>query len=92
MSIKIKPLRDNVLVKPDASEKVLAAGIVIPDNAKEKPQKGKVIAVGPGSKDEVMVLKKGDEVMYSKYSGTEIEIEGKEHLIMRQSDIYATLN
>ncbi|MEM9737621.1 MAG: co-chaperone GroES [Bacteroidota bacterium] len=91
MSIKINPLRDNVLVKPDAPEQTLAAGIVIPDNAKEKPQKGQVIAVGPGTKEEQMVLKPGDQIMYSKYSGTEVEIKGEEHLIMRQSDIYATL-
>ncbi len=84
----IKPLADRVLVLPaPAEEKV--GGIIIPDTAKEKPQHGKVVAVGNGTKDEEMVLKAGDEVLYGKYAGTEIESDGKKYLIMRQSDVLA---
>ena len=86
----IKPLADRVLVLPaPAEEKV--GGIIIPDTAKEKPQRGKVIAVGEGTKDDKMVLKAGDEVRYGKYSGTEIESEGTKYLIMRQSDVLAVV-
>ena len=86
----IKPLADRMLVLPaPAEEKV--GGIIIPDTAKEKPQRGKVIAVGEGTKDDKMVLKAGDEVLYGKYSGTEIESEGTKYLIMRQSDVLAVV-
>lgn len=86
----IKPLADRVLVLPaPAEEKV--GGIIIPDTAKEKPQRGKVIAIGEGTKDDKMVLKAGDEVLYGKYSGTEIESEGTKYLIMRQSDVLAVV-
>ena len=88
--MKIKPLADRVLVLPaPAEEKV--GGIIIPDTAKEKPQRGKVIAVGEGTKDDKMVLKEGDEVLYGKYAGTELENEGEKYLIMRQSDVLAIL-
>lgn len=89
--MNIKPLADRVLIKPAEAEEKTASGIIIPDNAKEKPLKGEVIAVGKGTKDEEMVLKKGDKVLYGKYAGTEIEVEGKKYLIMRQSDILATI-
>ena len=86
----IKPLADRVLVLPaQAEEKV--GGIIIPDTAKEKPQRGKVVAVGNGTKDEEMVLKVGDEVLYGKYAGTELENEGKKYLMMRQSDVLAVV-
>ena len=86
----IKPLADRVLVLPaQAEEKV--GGIIIPDTAKEKPQHGAVVAVGQGAKDEPMVLKEGDEILYGKYSGTEIEFEGTKYLIMRQSDVLAVV-
>ncbi|MBQ7191764.1 MAG: co-chaperone GroES [Paludibacteraceae bacterium] len=87
----IKPLADRVLVRPVAAETTTKAGIIIPDNAKEKPLKGEVIAVGNGTKDEQMVLKAGDQVLYGKYAGTEIEIEGDKLLIMRQSDVLAVM-
>ena len=87
--VNIKPLADRVLVEPAAAEEVTASGIIIPDTAKEKPQKGKVIAVGGGKKDEPMTVKVGDTVLYGKYSGTELNVEGKDFLIMRESDIYA---
>ena len=86
----IKPLADRVLVLPaPAEEKV--GGIIIPDTAKEKPQRGKVVAVGTGTKDEEMILKVGDEVLYGKYAGTEIESEGEKYLMMRQSDVLAVV-
>lgn len=86
----IKPLADRVLVLPaPAEEKV--GGIIIPDTAKEKPQRGKVVAVGKGTKDEEMILKVGDEVLYGKYAGTEIESEGEKFLMMRQSDVLAVV-
>ena len=86
----IKPLADRVLVLPaQAEEKV--GGIIIPDTAKEKPQRGKVVAVGNGTKDEEMVLKVGDEVLYGKYAGIELENEGEKYLIMRQSDVLAVV-
>ena len=86
----IKPLADRVLVQPaQAEEKV--GGIIIPDTAKEKPQRGKVVAVGNGTKDEEMILKVGDEVLYGKYAGTELENEGEKYLMMRQSDVLAVV-
>ena len=91
MIMNIKPLADRVLVLPaQAEEKV--GGIIIPDTAKEKPLKGHVVAVGEGTKDEPMILKEGDEVLYGKYSGTELELEGVKYLIMRQSDVLAVFN
>ena len=87
--MKIKPLADRVLISPVAAEEVTVSGIIIPDSAKEKPLKGTVKAVGDGTKDEKMVLKEGDTVLYGKYAGTEIEVEGEKYLIMRQSDVLA---
>ena len=87
----IKPLADRVLVKPTAPEEKTASGIIIPESAKEKPLKGEVIAVGNGTKDEEMVVKKGDTVLYGKYAGTEIELDTEKFLIMRQSDILAII-
>lgn len=89
--MNIKPLADRVLVKPATAEEKTVSGIIIPDTAKEKPLKGEVIAAGKGTKDEEMVVKKGDNVLYGKYSGTEIEVEGEKYLIMRQSDILAII-
>ncbi len=91
MSVSLKPLADRVLVEPAAAEEKTASGIIIPDTAKEKPQRGKVVAVGTGKKDEPMTVKVDDTVLYGKYSGTEITIEGREYLIMRESDIFAIL-
>lgn len=88
--MNIKPLADRVLVKPAQAEEKTASGIIIPDSAKEKPLKGEVLAVGKGTRDEEMVLKAGDQILYGKYSGTEIEIDGEKYLIMRQSDVLAT--
>ncbi|MDX1629070.1 MAG: co-chaperone GroES [Fulvivirga sp.] len=87
--VNIKPLADRVLVEAAAAEEKTASGIIIPDTAKEKPQKGKVVAVGDGKKDEPLTVKAGDEVLYGKYAGTEITVDGKEYLIMRESDIFA---
>jgi len=87
--MNIKPLADRVLIEPTAAEETTLGGIIIPDSAKEKPLKGKVLATGNGTKDEEMVLKEGDTVLYGKYAGTEVEIEGKKYLIMRQSDVLA---
>lgn len=89
--LKIKPLADRVLVQPQEAEEKTASGIIIPDTAKEKPQKGTVVAVGPGTKDEEMQVKSGDTVLYGKYAGTEISIDGKDYLIMKQSDILAVV-
>ncbi|MCK9421936.1 MAG: co-chaperone GroES [Bacteroidales bacterium] len=89
--MKIKPLADRVLVDPAEAEEKTAGGIIIPDTAKEKPQKGTVVAVGPGKKDEPMTVKVGDQVLYGKYSGTEITIDGSNYLIMRESDIVAVI-
>ena len=89
--MNIKPLADRVLVKPAAAEEKTVGGIIIPDTAKEKPLQGSVLAVGNGTKDEEMVLKAGDTVLYGKYSGTEIELEGEKYLIMRQSDVLSVL-
>ena len=90
-NVKLKPLADRVLVQPAAAEEKTASGIIIPDTAKEKPQKGIVMAVGTGKKDEPMTVKVGDTVLYGKYSGTEISVEGKDYLMMRESDIFAVL-
>jgi len=87
--VNIKPLADRVIIEPAQAEQKTAGGIIIPDTAKEKPQRGKVVAVGPGKKDEPMTLKEGDVVLYGKYAGTEISIEGKDYLIMRESDVVA---
>ncbi len=87
--MNIKPLADRVLVRPVAAETKTAAGIIIPDSAKEKPLKGEILAAGNGTKDEQMVLKAGDQVLYGKYAGTEIEIDNEKLLIMRQSDVLA---
>ena len=89
--MNIKPLGDRVLVQPTAAEEVTMSGIIIPDSAKEKPLRGKVLAAGNGTKDEDMILKAGDEVLYGKYAGTEIEFEGEKYLIMRQSDVLAVI-
>ena len=89
MALKIKPLADRVLVEPMAAETKTASGIIIPDNAKEKPQKGKIVAVGNGTKEEKMTVSVGDTVLYGKYSGTELKFEGQDYLIMRESDILA---
>jgi chaperonin GroES len=89
--MNIKPLADRVLVKPADAEEKTASGIIIPDSAKEKPLKGVVIAVGKGTKDEEMVLKEGDNVLYGKYAGTEIELDDTKYLIMRQSDVLAII-
>ena len=89
--MNIKPLADRVLIKPAAAEEKTVGGIIIPDTAKEKPLKGSVIAVGNGTKDEEMVLKAGDNVLYGKYAGTEIELDGENYLIMRQSDVLAII-
>jgi len=88
-NVKIKPLADRVLIEPMAAEEKTASGIIIPDTAKEKPQKGTVKAVGPGTKDEKMDVKVGDVVLYGKYAGTELTIDKKDYIIMRQSDILA---
>lgn len=89
--MNIQPLADRVLIEPTAAEEVTMGGIIIPDSAKEKPLKGKVLAVGGGTKDEEMILKPGDEVLYGKYAGTEIEFEGTKYLMMRQSDVLAVI-
>ena len=86
--INFKPLADRVLVEPSAAEEKTSSGIIIPDTAKEKPQKGKIISVGSGTKDEKLTVKVGDTVLYGKYSGTEINIEGTDYLIMKESDIF----
>lgn len=89
--MNIRPLADRVLVKPAAAEEKTIGGIIIPDSAKEKPLKGDVVAIGNGTKDEEMVVKPGDHVLFGKYAGTEIELEGIKYLIMRQSDILAII-
>ncbi len=88
---KIQPLADRVLVKPAAAEEKTVGGIIIPDSAKEKPLRGEVLAVGEGTKDEAMVLEAGDQVLYGKYAGTELELDGEKFLIMRQSDVLAKI-
>ena len=89
--MRIKPLADSVLIEPAPAETKTVGGIIIPDTAKEKPLQGTIVAVGKGTKDEEMVLKEGDTVLYGKYAGTELEFEGKKYLIMRQSDVVAVL-
>ena len=91
MSVNVKPLADRVLIEPAKAEETTASGIIIPDTAKEKPQRGTVVAVGTGKKDEPITVKAGDTVLYGKYSGTEINIEGTDYLIMRESDIFAII-
>ena len=88
-SINVTPLHDRVIIKPAKAEEKTAGGIIIPDTAKEKPQRGTVVAAGPGKKDEPVTVKVGDTVLYGKYAGTEISIEGEDYLIMRESDILA---
>ena len=89
--MKIKPLADRVLVEPSAAETKTASGIIIPDSAQEKPQKGKIVAVGPGTKENPVTLKVGDNILYGKYSGTELKNDGVDYLIMRESDILAII-
>ncbi len=89
--MNIKPLADRVLVRPTAAEEVTVSGIIIPDSAKEKPLRGEVLAAGNGTKDEEMILKQGDKVLYGKYAGTEVEIDGEKLLIMRQNDVLAVI-
>ena len=89
--MNIKPLADRVLIQPIAAEEKTIGGIIIPDTAKEKPLQGTVVAVGNGTKDEEMVIAVGDQVLYGKYAGTELEFEGEKYLIMRQSDVLAIL-
>ncbi|MBW6498210.1 MAG: co-chaperone GroES [Bacteroidales bacterium] len=87
--MKIQPLADRVVVEPAPAEEKTSGGIIIPDTAKEKPQRGTVVAVGTGTKDQPMTVKVGDQVLYGKYAGTELSFEGKDYLIMRESDILA---
>lgn len=89
MALKIKPLADRVLVEPMPAETQTSSGIIIPDTAKEKPQKGTVVAVGNGKKDQPLTVKVGDSVLYGKYAGTELKFDGKDYLIMREDDILA---
>ena len=88
MALTIRPLADRVLVEPSAAETKTASGIIIPDTAQEKPQKGKIIAVGPGTKENPVTLKVGDQILYGKYSGTELKHDGTDYLIMKESDIF----
>ena len=90
-NVNITPLHDRVIVKPAPAEERTAGGIIIPDTAKEKPQRGTVIAAGPGKKDEPMTVKSGDTILYGKYAGTEVSFEGNDYLIMRESDILAVI-
>jgi len=89
--LNIKPLADRVLVAPQAAETKTASGIIIPDSAKEKPQQGKIVAVGNGTKDAPLTVKVGDNVLYGKYAGTELKLGGNDYLIMKESDIFAIL-
>ena len=91
MELNIKPLADRVIIAPAEAEQKTAGGIIIPDTAKEKPQKGEGVAVGPGKKDEPMTLKVGNKVLYGKYAGTELNVDGENYLIMRESDVLAIL-
>lgn len=91
MAVNFKPNEDRVLVEPAEAEEKTASGIIIPDTAKEKPQRGTVIAVGPGKKDEPVHVKEGDVVLYGQYAGSEIKIDGKSYMIMRNSDIYGSI-
>ena len=88
-TVNIKPLADRVVLSPEAAETKTASGIIIPDTAKEKPQKGTVVAVGPGTKDNPITLKVGDSVLYGKYAGNELKLDGNDYLIMRESDVLA---
>jgi chaperonin GroES len=90
-NVNITPLHDRVIVRPAAAEEKTAGGIIIPDTAKEKPQRGTVVAAGPGKKDEPMTVKSGDTILYGKYAGTEVSFEGEDFLIMRESDILAVI-
>lgn len=92
MAISISPLSDRVIIEPAAAEETTASGIIIPDTAKEKPMRGTVVAVGPGKPDDPTTLKEGQTVLYGKYSGTEINVEGTDYLIMREADVLAVLN
>ncbi len=89
--MNVKPLADRVLVEPKEAETKTASGLFIPDTAKEKPQAGTVVDVGPGKKDEPMELKVGDKVLYGKYAGTELNVDGKIYIMMRQSDVMAVV-
>jgi chaperonin GroES len=89
--MNVKPLADRVIVEPAAAEEKTAGGIIIPDTAKEKPRRGTVIAVGPGKTDEPMTVKAGNTVLYGQYSGTEVKIDGKDYLIMKEADIYGVI-
>src|ERR1700761_640805 len=89
--LSITPLHDRVIVQPAVAEEKTTGGIIIPDNAKEKPQRGTVLAAGPGKKDEPTMVKAGDTVLYGKYAGTEITVEGRDYIIMRESDILAII-
>ena len=89
--MKLIPLADRVVIKPEAAEEKTIAGIIIPDSAKEKPLRGEIVAAGAGTKDEEMILKLGDKVLYGKYAGTELELDGEKYLIMRQSDVLAII-
>ncbi len=89
--VSIKPLADRVIVEVSPAEEKTASGLIIPDTAKEKPQKGTVVAVGEGKKDEPITVKVGDTVLYGKYAGTEISVDGKDFLLMRESDIFAII-
>ena len=91
ITVNITPLHDRVVVRPLAAEEKTAGGIIIPDTAKEKPQRGVVVAAGPGKKDEPVTVKPGDKVLYGKYAGTEIQVGGEDIVIMRESDILAIL-
>ena len=91
MALHIKPLADRVLIQPLEAETTTASGIIIPDNAQEKPQKGKIVATGPGTKDNPVTVKVGNTVLYGKYSGTELKLDGKDYLMMRESDLLATV-
>ncbi len=90
-NINIKPLADRVLVEPAAAEEKTAGGIIIPDTAKEKPMRGTIVAAGQGTKDQPMTVKPGDTVLYGKYAGTELSVDGNDYLIMRESDIFAVI-
>ena len=92
MSVNFKPLADRVLIEPTAAETKTASGIIIPDTAKEKPQEGMVIAVGPGKVDEPTTVKVGDKVLYGKYAGSELKLDGKDYLIVKESDILGILS
>ncbi len=89
--LNVKPLHDRVIVQAAPAEEKTSGGIIIPDTAKEKPQRGTVVAAGPGKKDEPVTVKAGDKVLYGKYAGTEIQVDGGEYLIMRESDILAII-